>query len=104
VNGVYDAWKKIDKIHGRFCKKILGVLRCAANGAAEIEKGKDSRKGRTMSLTLKYWQRILRMDNQELVKKCNDRQKDNTKSDSWPKKSERGFGKSWTGICLAESI
>jgi hypothetical protein len=23
--GVYDAWKEIDKIHSRFCKKILGV-------------------------------------------------------------------------------
>jgi hypothetical protein len=23
--GVYDAWKEIDKIRGRFCKKILGV-------------------------------------------------------------------------------
>jgi hypothetical protein len=21
--GVYDTWKEIDKIHGRFCKKIL---------------------------------------------------------------------------------
>jgi hypothetical protein len=82
---VYDAWKEIDKIHGRFCKKILGVPRCAANGAAEIELGRD-RRGKTMSLTLKYWQRILCVDNQELVKKCNDWQKDNIKSDSWAKK------------------
>jgi hypothetical protein len=29
--GVYDAWKETDKIQGRFCKKILGVPRCAAN-------------------------------------------------------------------------
>jgi hypothetical protein len=56
--GVYDAWKETDKIHGRFCKKILGVPRCAANGAAEIELGRDSRRGKTMRLTLKYWQRI----------------------------------------------
>jgi hypothetical protein len=34
--------------------------------AAEIEFGRDSRRGKTMSLTLKYWQRILHMDNQEL--------------------------------------
>jgi hypothetical protein len=64
---VSDAWKEIDKIHGRFCNKILGVPRRAANGAAEIELGRDSRRGKTMSLTLKYWQRILCMDNQELV-------------------------------------
>jgi hypothetical protein len=63
----------------------LGVPRCAANGAAEIEPGRDSRRGETMSLTLKYWQRILRVDNQELVKKCSDWQKDNIKSDSWAK-------------------
>jgi phosphorylcholine metabolism protein LicD len=73
--GVYDAWKEIDKIHGKFCKKILGAPRCTANGAAAIELGRDSRRGKTMSLTLKYWQRILRMANQELVKKCYDWQK-----------------------------
>jgi hypothetical protein len=84
--GVYDAWKEIDKIHGRFCKKIFGVPRCAANGAEEIELGGDSRRGETMRLTLKYWQIILRMDNQELVKKCYDWQKDNIKSDSWAKR------------------
>jgi hypothetical protein len=83
--GVYDAWKEIDKIHGRFCKKVLGVPRCAANEAAEIELVRDSRTGKTMRLTLKYWQRILRMDNQESVKKCYDWQKDNIKSDSWAK-------------------
>jgi hypothetical protein len=80
--GVYDALKETDKIHGRFCKKILGLPRCAANGAAEIELGRDSRRGKTMRLTLKYWQRILRMANQELVKKWYDWQKDNIKSNS----------------------
>jgi hypothetical protein len=101
--GVYDAWKLTDKIHGRFCKKILGVPQCAANGAAEIELGRDSKRGKTMSLTLKYCQRILRMANQELVKKCYDWQKDNIKSDSWAKRV-RGIGKNLSGIYLAESI
>jgi hypothetical protein len=86
LRGVYDAWKGVDKIHGRFCKKIFGVPRCATNGAAEIELGRDSRRGKTMSLTLKYWKRILCMDNQDLVKKCYDWQKDNIKSDSWAKR------------------
>jgi hypothetical protein len=49
--GENDAWKEIDKIHGRFCKKILRVPRCAANGAAEVYRGRDSRRGKTMSLT-----------------------------------------------------
>jgi hypothetical protein len=44
--GVYNAWKEIDKIHGKFCDKILGVRRCALNGAAEIELGRDSRRGK----------------------------------------------------------
>jgi hypothetical protein len=43
LRGVYDPWKEIDKIHGRFCKKTLGVSRCAANGAAEIGLGRDIR-------------------------------------------------------------
>jgi hypothetical protein len=47
--GVYDAWKETDKIHGRFCKKISCVPRCAANGAAEIELGRESRRGKTES-------------------------------------------------------
>jgi hypothetical protein len=84
--GVYDTWKEIDKIHGRFCKKILWVPRCAGNGAAEIKLGRDSRRGKTMSLTLKFWQRILCMDNQELIKKCCVWQKDNIKSDCWAKR------------------
>jgi hypothetical protein len=37
---VFDACKEIDKIHGRVCKKILGVPRCAA----EIELGRDSKE------------------------------------------------------------
>jgi hypothetical protein len=41
---VFDAWKEIDKIHDRACKKILGVPRCAANGAAEIELGRDRKE------------------------------------------------------------
>jgi hypothetical protein len=104
LRGVYVAWKEIDKIHSRFCKKILGVPRCVANGAAEIELGRDSRRGKIMSLTLKYWHRILCMDNQEFVKKCYDWQKDNIKSDSRAKRVKGELEKNWLGIYLAESI
>jgi hypothetical protein len=51
-----------DKIHSRFYKKILVIPQCATNSAAEVELGKSSRRGKIMSLTLKYWQRILRMN------------------------------------------
>jgi hypothetical protein len=33
-------------IHGRLCKKILGIPRFAANGFAETELGRDSRRGK----------------------------------------------------------
>jgi hypothetical protein len=33
--GLDEGWKEIDIIHGRLCKKILGII--AANGVPEIE-------------------------------------------------------------------
>jgi hypothetical protein len=38
------GWKEIDKIHSKFCKIILGMLRSAANNVAELELGRDSRR------------------------------------------------------------
>jgi hypothetical protein len=49
-----EAWTEIDKIHSRFCKKVLGILRCAANGAVEIELSRERRRGKIMDLILKY--------------------------------------------------
>jgi hypothetical protein len=60
--GFDEAWKEVDRLHGRFCKKILGLPRCAANGMAETELGRDSRRGKAMWLAVKYWQQIMRMD------------------------------------------
>jgi hypothetical protein len=40
--GLDEAWKEIDKMHGRFCKKILGIPRCVENGVAEVELGKGN--------------------------------------------------------------
>jgi hypothetical protein len=44
--GLDGGWKETDKIHSRFCKIILGVLRFAANSMAEQELGRDSRRGK----------------------------------------------------------
>jgi hypothetical protein len=44
--GLDEGWKEIDIIHSRLCKKILGIPRYAANGVAEIELGRDSRRAR----------------------------------------------------------
>jgi hypothetical protein len=34
--GVEEGWKEIDKIHGRMCKKVLGIWRFAAYGVTEL--------------------------------------------------------------------
>jgi hypothetical protein len=46
--GVEERWKEIGKAHGRMCKKFLGILRFAANGVAELESGRDYRRGKYM--------------------------------------------------------
>jgi hypothetical protein len=55
-----EAWKEVDRIQERFCKKILGLSRCAANDVAEMELGGDSRRGKAM------WVAV-HMDIQDLV-------------------------------------
>jgi hypothetical protein len=35
--GLDEGWKEIDVIHGRLCKKMLGIPRFAANWVAELE-------------------------------------------------------------------
>jgi hypothetical protein len=68
--GLDKAWKEVDRIYGRFCKKTLGLPRCAASGMAEMELGRDSRGGKAMWLAVKYWQRIMHMDIQDPVRQC----------------------------------
>jgi hypothetical protein len=60
--GNEEEWKEIDKIHGRMCKTFLGIPRFAANGVAELELGRGSRRCKVMITLVKYWQRILQMD------------------------------------------
>jgi hypothetical protein len=86
--GLDEAWKEFDRIHGRFCKKILGLPRCAVNGMAEMVLGRDSRRGKAMWLAVKYWQRITHMDIRDPVRQCYERQKGNMRFKSWAKKVE----------------
>jgi hypothetical protein len=37
-----------------------------------LEFGRDRRRGKVMSTMVKYWQRILQVDKEELVKECYD--------------------------------
>ena len=38
------AWKVIEKVLGKFHKKLMWLLSCAENGFAEMELGGESRK------------------------------------------------------------
>jgi hypothetical protein len=80
--GLDAGLKEIDIIHGRLCKKILGIPRFAANGIAEMELGKDSRRSKVLCLAVKYWLRTLQMDKEELVRVCYDWQVNNFEFDS----------------------
>jgi hypothetical protein len=69
-----EGWKETDIIHGRLCKKILGIPRFSANGVAEVELGRDSRRGKVLCPAVKYWLRTLQM---ELVRVCYEWQVNN---------------------------
>jgi hypothetical protein len=66
--GLDEAWKEVDRIHGRFCKKILDLPRCAANGITEMELGRDGRRGKAMWVAVKFWQRTMHMDIQDSIR------------------------------------
>jgi hypothetical protein len=64
------------------------------------ELGRDSRRGKMMSTLMKYWQRILQMDKDELVRVYYDCKINNVQYDSWAKKLEKevnkiGLGHIW---------
>jgi hypothetical protein len=46
--GLEERWKGTDVIQGRICKKVLRIPRFAANGAVELELGRDSRRGKML--------------------------------------------------------
>jgi hypothetical protein len=68
---------------------ILGFPRFAANGVAELELVIDCRRGKVMSILVKYWQRILQMDKDDLVRMCYDWQINNAQYDGWVNKLEK---------------
>jgi hypothetical protein len=54
VWGLSEGWKEIDKTHSRFCKKLMGIPKCAASGFAEMELGRGSRRGKCIGQIVKY--------------------------------------------------
>jgi 1,2-phenylacetyl-CoA epoxidase catalytic subunit len=78
---------------GECAKKILGIPRFAANGVAELELGTDSGRGKVISTLVKYWQRILQMDKDDLVSMRYDWQINNAQYNGWAKKLEKKLNK-----------
>jgi hypothetical protein len=79
------------------CQKNLGITKFAANGVAELELGRNTRRVKVMSTLVKYWQRILQMDKDDLVRVCYDWQINNVHYDGWAKKLEKELNKTGLG-------
>jgi hypothetical protein len=81
--GLNGAWKEVDKVHIRFCKKIIGVSNCAADGFAEMELAMGCRRGKCLGQVLKYWYHVMCLESEEVVKHCYEWQKCNMGIGSW---------------------
>ena len=46
VGRLSEAWKKLDKVHSRLRKKLMGILNCAASGFAEMGLSREIRRGK----------------------------------------------------------
>ena len=66
---MFDAlnatWKKLRKVHGRFCKKLKETPNCATNGFAEMRIGRESRRGECIGDIVKCWYRMRCLDPEE---------------------------------------
>jgi hypothetical protein len=83
VWGLNEAWKELDKVHSRFCKKLIGVPNCAANGFVEMELSRESRREKCLVQILKYWYQIMDLEIEEPIKQCYEWQKNNMGVKSW---------------------
>jgi hypothetical protein len=77
------GWEIIDKIQGRFCKNVIRSSNDTAKGTAEWERSGEDRKGKMISIIVKYWDRILLMEKDEFLKCYYEWQVGNPKCDSW---------------------
>jgi hypothetical protein len=48
-----EAWREFGMIHSRLCKKEMSIPNCAANGFAEIEPGRESRRVKCIGRVVK---------------------------------------------------
>jgi hypothetical protein len=66
----------VHKVHSRFCKK-MGVLICAASGSAEMELGRESRRGKCIGQIVRYCYQIMCLDIEDLARQCSKWQNSN---------------------------
>ena len=57
-----ETRKETDTAHGRLFKKLSDLPKISASGIAEIELGRDNRKGKCMGFRENYWQPNVNMD------------------------------------------
>ena len=56
VWGLIKAGKELYNVHNRLFSKLTDTIRnCVANGFAEIELGRQSRKGKCIAQVVKFW-------------------------------------------------
>ena len=46
IGRLNGTWKEVDKIHSKFYKRLIGIQNYAANGFAEVELDRESRRGK----------------------------------------------------------
>jgi hypothetical protein len=97
-----DEGRKFDIIHGRLCKKILGIPRFAANGVADVT-WEEIVGGARYYVCCEYRQRTLQTDKEELIRVCYKWQVNNLEFDSWARKlskqlSKIGLGYIWQDL------
>jgi hypothetical protein len=83
VWGLNGAWKEVDKVHSIFCKKIIGIPNCAANGFVEMELGRESSRSKCLGRILKYWYCVMFLEAEEPIKRGYEWQKCNMGVKSW---------------------
>lgn len=62
---------------------MVGLSPSTVNGAVEYGLGRESRREKTICRIAKFWNRILHMEQEELLECCWNWQKGNLKQRSW---------------------
>jgi hypothetical protein len=65
---LHGVWKEIDRIYKRSYRKILWLPRFTANGGAESNLGKDSRRAEMLSVIVEYCLCLLNVHCREIVR------------------------------------